>query len=108
MDKQFLYSLLLMPVLDIPWLYIQSTYNPFFKNARGALWAVIPVYLALAYLMKFANSVKEAFILGSLTYAVYDFTNYATLSNYPLSFALLDTVWGGVLFGLVYYFVYEK
>jgi uncharacterized membrane protein len=96
------YSLIL-PILDIPWLYIQKTYNPFFKNRSGGrIWAVIPVYLALGYLLTLTSSPKEAFLYGVLVYAVYDFTNLAVLSDYPLSFALLDTLWGGILFTLAY------
>jgi hypothetical protein len=94
---------LILPLIDIPWLYIQKTYNPFFKSrSGGAMWAVIPVYLALGYLLTLTSSPQEAFLYGILVYAVYDFTNLAVLSDYPLSFALLDTLWGGILFTLAY------
>lgn len=100
--KFLIYSLLL-PLIDIPWLYIQKTYNPFFKSSKGGLlWAVLPVYLALGSLLTFASSVKEAFLYGLLVYAVYDFTNLAVLPDYPLGFALIDTLWGGILFAIVY------
>ncbi len=39
--------------------------------------------------------------MGAATYAVYDFTNLATLKNYDFSFAVVDTLWGGVLFAIV-------
>jgi uncharacterized membrane protein len=29
-------------------------------------------------------------------YGVYDFTNYATLRDWPLALALADTAWGAV------------
>jgi uncharacterized membrane protein len=94
---------LILPLIDIPWLYIQKTYNPFFKSrSGGAIWAVIPVYLALGYLLTLTNSPQEAFLYGVLVYAVYDFTNLAVLSDYPLSFALLDTLWGGILFTIAF------
>ena len=60
-----------------------------------------PVYLALAFLVLQAQSTAQAFFIGLCTYAVYDFTNYTTLKNYDLSFAVADSVWGGVLFTLV-------
>ncbi len=62
----------------------------------------IPVYLALGYLLSLASSWKEAALIGGATYAVYDFTNYATLKNYTLKFALQDTLWGATLFGISY------
>jgi uncharacterized membrane protein len=36
-------------------------------------------------------------ILGATMYGLYDLTNYATLTNYHLEFALKDMVWGTVL-----------
>jgi uncharacterized membrane protein len=36
-------------------------------------------------------------VLGFTMYGLYDLTNYATLTKYPLSFALTDMTWGTVL-----------
>lgn len=58
------------------------------------------VYAAMAYLLLLTKTPLEAFYLGAATYAVYDFTNLATLKNYDFSFALVDTLWGGILFAL--------
>jgi len=44
---------------------------------------------------------REGGLVGLLTYGVYNFTNLATLSRYPLWLARLDTTWGGTLFTLV-------
>jgi uncharacterized membrane protein len=35
-------------------------------------------------------------------YAVYDFTTLSIFDKYPLSVAIQDTLWGGVLFALGY------
>jgi uncharacterized membrane protein len=53
------------------------------------------------FIIKDNKSPLEAFLLGLVIYGVYDSTNYATLSNYTASFALKDTLWGGILFALV-------
>ena len=58
------------------------------------------VYLALAYLVTKTESPEEAFKVGVATYAVYDFTNLALFKHYTLSFAIMDTLWGGILLGL--------
>ena len=62
--------------------------------------ALPPIYLALAYLLSRTGGVLDAALMGTATYAVYDFTNLATLGKYELNFALADSAWGGVLFAL--------
>jgi uncharacterized membrane protein len=101
---------LLFIVCDAPWLLLNSAWShQMFKAVQGGtplqfrLEAAIPVYLALAYLVQLAHSTTEAFILGVCVYAVYDFTNYATLAKYELSFAIADSLWGGALFSIVRY-----
>lgn len=65
-------------------------------------WQGAPVvYIALAYLLLQTHSNLQAFLTGLATYAVYDFTNYATLTNYDLKFAIADSLWGGVVFTIV-------
>lgn len=46
---------------------------------------------------------RDAFLLGFCVYGVYDTTTYALLRNYPLQTAVMDTVWGGILFALTTY-----
>ncbi len=64
--------------------------------------AAIVVYLAMVYLLSLAVSASHAFTIGFCTYAVYDFTNYALLKDYDVKFAIADTIWGGILFALVF------
>ena len=40
-------------------------------------------------------------LLGFMLYAFYDFTNLATLKDYPWSLTLVDILWGTFLVGLV-------
>jgi uncharacterized membrane protein len=47
---------------------------------------------------RFSNT--EAFLFGVLLYGVFDFTNMALFSDYKLTIAIQDTLWGGVLFYL--------
>lgn len=57
----------------------------------------IITYIFLAYLLTIPKSMGEAFLIGFATYGVYDATNYATLKGYSPTFAVADTLWGGVL-----------
>ena len=99
---------LLFIVCDMPWLYTLSGWSQtMVKKIQGGAplvfrWQGAPVvYIALAYLLLQTHSNLQAFLTGLATYAVYDFTNYATLTNYELKFAIADSVWGGILFTIV-------
>ncbi len=52
-----------------------------------------------------AGSWQKALILGALfgffCYATYDFTNLATLKDWPLAVVIVDIIWGAVLTGSV-------
>jgi uncharacterized membrane protein len=74
------------------------------------LWAGIIVWLLLAYSLEVyvykGIKTKEAallpaFIFGVITYAIYDFTNLASISNWTLGFSIQDILWGGLLMAIV-------
>jgi uncharacterized membrane protein len=99
---------LLFIVCDLPWLFTLSGLSQaMVKKIQGGApmvlrWEGAPVvYVALAYLLLQTHSNTQAFLTGLATYAVYDFTNYATLANYEIKFAIADSLWGGVLFSIV-------
>jgi uncharacterized membrane protein len=52
-----------------------------------------------------ATSTTSSFFYGALMgfvmYAFYDFTNLATLKDYPWSITIVDTLWGTLLVGVV-------
>lgn len=95
-------------IVDLPWLIAGSNFSKaMILSIQGSELEVrygpsVVVYLALAYLVSLPTNITEAFLLGSSVYAVYDFTNYATLKNYSLRFAILDSLWGGILFVAVH------
>ena len=99
---------LLYVLVDLPWLWLNSEYV---KNMMEDIqqqafvfkvWAAVPVYVALAFLVSRANSRGEAFGLGLACYAVYDWTNLSTLAQYSWRFALADSFWGGILTCVVF------
>ena len=95
-------------LVDLTWLALGSTYSSnMIKKIQGSPIRIryVPsliVYLAISYLVTLPKNAKDAFLLGLATYAVYDFTNYAILENYSLTFALMDSLWGGVLFVIIH------
>ena len=41
---------------------------------------------------------QKVFLLGFLTYGIFDFTNMALFSKYDIFIAIQDKIWGGILF----------
>ena len=102
-------AVLLSILIDLPWLFlIGETAQKLILRIQGSdlklkYVPALLVYLAIAYLVTKTESPMEAFKVGVATYAVYDFTNLAMFKNYTLQFALMDTLWGGILFAMTRY-----
>lgn len=116
--KLYLLTIPVFFAIDILWLGVVA--KKFYQNYLGHLlaeqvnWvaAIIFYLMYIAGIIYFAvspaldkNSVNEALIKGALfgfiTYATYDFTNWATLKSWPVTVVFVDVVWGTVLCGLV-------
>ena len=99
----------LIAVLDLPWLLLSNTFaSGMIRKIQGSemelrAFPAIIVYFALAYLAQIPKTAMDAFLLGLCVYAVYDFTNLATLAKYDWRFAIADSLWGGILFTIVHY-----
>ena len=52
------------------------------------------------FIIKDRRSILDAVILGMVTYGIFAGTNYSLLKNWTLKVAVIDTIWGGILFGL--------
>jgi uncharacterized membrane protein len=107
---QILGIAVLMAILDAPWLLMNNRWvKDFVEEIQGnrapqfRMWAGVPVYLALAYMVTQAPNAPRAFLLGLSTYAVYDFTNVFVFDKYPLTFAVADSLWGGALMAVTWW-----
>lgn len=106
--KIYFISIALLIVIDIPWLLFTKYYikDPFYTEAIGGrLWAALPVYFALAYLLLWAKTPGEAFMIGLASYVVYDFTVLALFGKFRVSSAIADAVWGGALLALTHFVI---
>jgi uncharacterized membrane protein len=108
--QQFLLTLVLLPLVDAPWLWLSSTLAlPTYEKIQGGrplkpqLLAALPVYLALAYLHSQQTTITGAAAVGAAVYAVYDFTVLTLFQDFSLWLAIADTLWGGALFALIFY-----
>lgn len=117
----FLISLLVFGVLDAIWLsgIMAKTYRKSLSSIgkfkedgsfSPRLGAVAIVYVSIvlsfmifvlpkAFILGGLGSFIYGAIFGILVYAIYEFTNYAGLKDWPRKLVVLDTLWGGVLFG---------
>jgi uncharacterized membrane protein len=85
---------------------VQGT--PMEFNLFGAIMCYIFLIFGINYfIIRPKKSIKDAFLLGLVIYAVYEFTNYAVLKNWPLLLVVMDTLWGGVLFASTTFIMYE-
>ena len=49
------------------------------------------------------DMIKDAVILGSLIYGIFDATNLALFDKWTIDLFIIDVIWGGILFGLSTY-----
>ena len=67
----------------------------------GAFLCYMLLIFALHYfIIKDRRSILDAMLLGFVIYGVYETTSYALLKKWKLRTVMIDTLWGGILFGL--------
>lgn len=121
-------------VFDFAWLSFQhNAYQRLVMKVQGATLRVNLVGAALSYVCVFLAlvlvaipntrrkltqpattcnnllqlAITNAGMLGFLMYGVFNFTNMAIFQNYDVAVALLDTMWGTLLFtGATYFTIY--
>ncbi len=113
----YLLTIPILALLDILWLGFIA--NDFYQTRLMHLlgpvqWpaAIAFYFIFIAGLLFFAvapaldgQSLSKAIILGTLfgffTYATYDLTNLATLTDWSLSVVFVDIIWGAILSGSI-------
>lgn len=88
-------------------ILIASVQNgPMQINMTGVILCYILLIFGFYYFIIRENRNNiEAFLMGIFVYGVYETTNYATFKKWSSKLALIDTIWGGVLFALTNHFV---
>lgn len=100
-------------LLMLDFIYISSTKSMFENQiieiqrvalnvkTSGAIACYVFLIFGLYYfILRTRRSILDAFLLGIVIYGVYETTSYALLKKWKPSIVLMDTLWGGVLFGL--------
>jgi len=115
---EFLLSAILFILLDGVYLnLIKNYFNQQIKDIQGSPMQVNYIAAAITYvfliyglnyfIIQKKRSVGEAATLGLVIYGVYEFTNLSIIKNWRVSTAIIDTLWGAVLFGLTTAIVYK-
>ena len=77
-------------------------------NVFGAIGSYILLILVLyKFIILEKKTPSDAFLLGFCIYGIFDLTNIAIFKNYQIIPALVDTIWGGVLFYSVVWITYK-
>ena len=110
--------ILMVLLIDFLWLTLNRTrYDTLVKNVQGVSVRMNYVGAILSYLCvigllifyafplareksgnKVVTSIMIGGFLGMLSYGIFNATNIAIFEKYDWSIALLDTLWGSVLF----------
>jgi uncharacterized membrane protein len=113
-DFALLVSAITMVVFDYVYLSLMKGYftnqvkiiqgSPLKLNFLATAICYIFLILGLNYfIIKPRRSVQDAFLLGLVIYGVYETTNWALFSKWSPISVIIDTLWGGILFGATTY-----
>lgn len=125
MNKLIVSSVLLL-VLDLIWLkgYMGNEYKKMIRKIQGSDMRVNTVYAILSYALMIIglnvfvipninkdnllfDSLKYGFLFGIILYGVYDFTIGAVLKDWNLNLAIIDVLWGGIVYFLATYVTFK-
>jgi len=82
--------------------------SPLKMDFLAAVLCYILIVFGLYYfIIREKKSIFEAFILGVVIYGIYELTTKAIITNWRWQTVLLDSVWGGILFGIVTAIFYQ-
>jgi len=110
----YVIALLVFALLDIIWLSIMgpALYKPVLGDIlvpevrmgpAAAFYLMYPVGLVVFAILpaiksdQLSSALMLGALLGAITYATYDLTNFATLRNWTLQLTVLDIVYGALM-----------
>lgn len=115
---QYLLSAIVFVLLDSVYLNLTKNYfNKQIKAIQGteielnfiaaAITYIFLIFGLNYFIIKKNRSVKDAAIFGLVIYAVYEFTNLSIIKKWSPLTAVIDTLWGAILFGLTTGIIYK-
>ena len=125
---QFILCFLLVIAVDIPYLYLNAD---FYKKKTlqisgksfpdNRLYSAVIVYIAIAIgiiifvlpridtsksdMTRFHSALFYGGIFGTVSYAIFDFTNHFMFEKWDIYVSIMDSIWGGILCALVSFII---
>ena len=82
--------------------------SPLKMDFLAALLCYVLIVFSIYYFIIIDKKpVFDAFILGITIYGIYELTTKAIIKNWYWKTVILDTIWGGILFGFVVFIFYQ-
>ena len=116
--REIIISVVVLLILDAA--YLTANMNLFENQVISVQRVVLQprflgmavCYLALIFGLNYFiisknRPIHEAFLLGLVIYTVYDSTNYAIFKQWKPIVAVMDSIWGGILFALTTFITYK-
>lgn len=115
--SKIIIGICILLLLDFLWisLFMNNKYKilveniqkeKFVLNVYSAIIAYIFMVIGLIMIViKYKLSYIDTFIFGIVVYGVYDFTCGAIFKNWDFKLAILDILWGGLLFTITNYLI---
>jgi len=73
------------------------------KPAGVVFCYIFMIFALYFFILKNRRTPGEAFLLGACINGIYESTNYAVLKKWGAPLAIVDTLWGGILYGTTTY-----
>lgn len=94
-------------------LLLRSRFNEMTKSIGVTVKldyvAVVAVYILMLIgfftFVDLNGSPWQAFIFGCVTHGIYELTNLSTIQGWQPEFAVIDILWGGTLYTVLFYFL---
>ena len=110
----FFKILMITLLLDLFFLMlISKKISTIISKIQGSQLKLNVIYATIVYLFVCIQlysfiivpkaSLQHAFLLGTSTYAIFEFTNMAIFKEWDYKMAIIDTLWGGILYSLTTY-----
>ena len=110
---KFIIVYILLIIFDaIYFMFVKNLFDVQIRSVQGSsikidILAFILCYIFIAFALYYfiireKKGILNAFLLGISIYAIYELTNKAILNKWKWTTVLLDTLWGGILFMIVF------
>jgi uncharacterized membrane protein len=114
--KLFFVLFFIILICDMIYLSLnKQLYSTIFDKKYARLHFALIVWIMIAFTVyyfilhnskwSFKEKIKNASILGLCIYSIYNFTNITIFNFWTLKLAVIDTLWGAFLFGLVVFLI---